>query len=388
MSTSEKASAAFLDLRKKVSRSVTPPEVPSICDHSSAADEVVAASGQGCPEVGPEQQTGSLRRSDLDEASGLASSRQNPGVVWVHNDYPGSHPGDANQIYAMDASGTILGTYTISVTPGARDPEDIAVGPGPLNGEENPAAGYYIYWGDIGDNSNQYSEIRIKRVPEPLVDTGQSPVSVTLGAENGVEIITLRYPSDEQAPNHKDAETLMVDPLNGDIYVVTKRMSPNRVYRAAYPQPTSGTTTMTCVATLPAGVGLTWITGGDISPDGRFVIVKNDGLTDYASIWLRRTGEDLGEAVSREPCQYPLHAEPQGEAIGFNCNGNGFYTVSEAHHDSEPVWYYPLITPRGGDMPWLILLSRGVRVSPLVRGNAGRKVHFSPVVPVIPVGPN
>lgn len=309
-----------------------------------------------CPEIEPEQQTGSLLRSDLDEASGLASSTLNPGVLWVHNDYPGSHPADANQIYAMDISGAILGTFAISVTPGARDPEDIATGPGPLNGEENPAAGHFIYWGDIGDNSNQYSEIRVKRIPEPLVDPGQSHVFVTLGAEEGVEVITLTYPSGDQAPSHKDSETLMVDPLNGDIYIVTKRMFPNKVYRASYPQATSGTTTMTYVATLPADTGLNWITGGDISPDGRLIAVRNDGETDYANIWLRHTGMDMSEALGQTPCLYLLHGEPQGEAIGFNHDGTGFYTVSEAHHDSEPIWYYPLIIDTENAMPWLFLL--------------------------------
>ena len=256
---------------------------------------------------------------------------------------PRAHPGDADQIYAIDVSGAILGTYTISVTPGARDPEDIAVGPGPLNGEDNPATGYYIYWGDIGDNSNQYVEIWVKRIPEPPVVPELAPFSVTLSAEDGVDVITLRYPTGEHAPSHKDAETLMVDPLNGDIYVVSKRMFPNKVYRAAYPQSTSGATTMAYVATLPTTVGLAWITGGDISPDGRLIIVKNDGVTDRANIWVRATGTDMGEALGHAPCLFTLHAEPQGEAIGFDCDGTGFYTASEAHHDSEPIWYYPLI---------------------------------------------
>ncbi|HIE55923.1 MAG TPA: hypothetical protein EYP90_12235, partial [Chromatiaceae bacterium] len=216
------------------------------------------------------------------------------------------------------------------------------MGPGPLNGGDNPAAGHFIYWGDMGDNANQYPEIRIKRIPEPSVDPELSPVFVTLTAEDGVDVITLRYPTGDHAPSHRDAETLMVDPLNGDIYIVTKRMSPNKVYRAAYPQSTTGTTTLVYVATLPTTSGLSWITGGDISPDGRLIIVKNDRATDYANIWVRAAGGDMGEALGQAPCLYPLHAEPQGEAIGFNSNGTGFYTLSEAHHDSEPIWYYPL----------------------------------------------
>lgn len=298
--------------------------------------------GVVCPGFGDGKQVGSLLRSDLDEASGIAASRMNAGVFWVHNDYPDAHPEDANKIYAINSTGTVLGTYEISVSPGARDPEDIAVGPGPQAGENNPATGNYIYWGDIGDNSNQYSDIRIKRIPEPLVDFELAPMNKTLGQEDGVDVIRLQYPSGEHAPSHKDSEALMVDPLTGDIYVVTKRMAPNKVYRAPYPQSTLDVITMEYVATLSEETALNWITGGDISPDGSLVVLKNDGSADYASIWYRDNGVSIGDLLHLKPCTFQIQPEPQGEAIGFDPQGEGFYTVSEAHNASEPIWYYPL----------------------------------------------
>ena len=45
----------------------------------------------------------------LDEASGLAQSRTNPGVFWVHND-----SGDEPRVYAVSRSGALLGSYTLS----------------------------------------------------------------------------------------------------------------------------------------------------------------------------------------------------------------------------------------------------------------------------------
>ena len=48
-----------------------------------------------------------------------------------------------------------------------------------------------------------------------------------------VETFTLQYPD-----GPRDAETLMVDPLSGDIYIVSKRDTVLHIYRAAYPQST------------------------------------------------------------------------------------------------------------------------------------------------------
>ncbi|MDY6951454.1 MAG: hypothetical protein SWE60_08080 [Thermodesulfobacteriota bacterium] len=319
-----------------------------ICPHDGSLIQSlnIAKKDFVCPAVESQQQVGTLRRSDLDEASGIAASRRNPGVLWMHNDYPGDHPEDANKIYAANTDGTIVGTFIISVTPGARDPEDIAIGPGPLNGEEEPPAGHYIYWGDIGDNGNRYSEIWVKRIPEPAVDLEQDPVTVTLSVHDGVDVIRLQYPSGGHGPSHKDSETLMVDPLSGDIYVITKRMYPNKVYRAPYPQSTSGVITMEYVATLPTGTGLSWITAGDISPDGSLVAVRNDGITDHANIWYRPSGTEMGAVLDQSPCLYQINAEPQGEAMGWDSGGSGFFTVSEAHHASEPIWYF-LMEPSG-----------------------------------------
>ena len=175
----------------------------------------------------PPQQTGSITSGAITEASGLAASRQNPGVLWTHND-----SGGGNVVYAITTSGNLLGTYTFG-SGSAWDTEDIAIGPGPEPGVD------YIYWGDIGDNGNVRSSIVVKRAPEPAVDPNQGPVNDTL---QDVGLITLQYPTGIHAPSEKDAETMFVDPVNGDIYVVTKRAVPNKVYRATYPQSTSSPT--------------------------------------------------------------------------------------------------------------------------------------------------
>src|SRR5438309_1605081 len=67
---------------------------------------------------------GIVNIAGLTEASGVAASRNNPGVLWTHND--SGHPA---QIYALDTQGRLLGTYAV---PGNTDNEDIAIGPGPV----------------------------------------------------------------------------------------------------------------------------------------------------------------------------------------------------------------------------------------------------------------
>ena len=279
----------------------------------------------GDPPFESELQVGSVLATSVIEASGLAASRQNPDVLWTHDDSGGD-----NVVFALNTSGTLLGTYGVGVG-SVSDAEDIAIGPGPTPDVD------YIYFGDIGDNNSVRSYIVVKRVPEPVVDAGQAYVSTTL---TGAETIKLQYPTGVHAPALKDTECLFVD-TNKDIYIVTKRMSPNKVYRAAYPQSTSAINTMEYVATLPASTGLYWITAGDLSADGAWLVVRNDQGTDYANVWYRAPGTTIAETLSDTPCVVRLHAEPQGEAIAWHPDGEGFYTVSEAHSSSEPLWFYP-----------------------------------------------
>jgi hypothetical protein len=274
-----------------------------------------------CPQFEAGYSTGTVQSSDIKEASGLAASRKNPYVLWTLED-----KGNLPRIFAMNVDGTHLGIYTLSGTSN-RDWEDIAVGPGPVDGV------HYIYVGEIGDNDAGYSSIIVYRVPEPDVDAEQSPVSVTL---TGVESITLQYPDGAH-----DAETLMLDPVTKDIYVITKKDMYPRVYRAPYPQSTTSTITMEYKCQLPwlyIDKG-DWASGGDISPAGSEVIVRN---YDSASIWQRPTDANLWDAFAGTECPIQLLSETQGEAICFvNGFGCGFMTTSEG--DNQPIYYYPRI---------------------------------------------
>jgi len=271
---------------------------------------VVSAAGVECPQFEPGEQVGTVQHGSINEASGVVASRKNLNVLWVQND-----SGDSARVFAMNTEGTHLGIYNISGA-GATDWEDIAIGPGPVAGQD------YLYIGDIGDNNAvRTGGVRVYRVPEPAVDSNQSPVTVSL---TGTVAFTLHYPD-----GPRDAETLMVDPANGDIYIVSKRESRSRVYLAAYPQ-TSGMT-MQFVAELPWGGA----TGGEISPRRTEIIIRGYG---NASLWPVPDYGFLWNAFDTAPCSVPLVSEPQGEAIGFDAFGFGYFTVSEGLY--QPIYYF------------------------------------------------
>jgi hypothetical protein len=259
----------------------------------------------------PARQMGIVRSRLTREISGMVASRQNAGVLWVHNDSD-----DRPRLFAINTQAELLGICNVA---GAkqRDWEDIAIGPGPDPNRE------YLYIGDIGDNRAQRPEVVIYRVPEPKISAATGLGMMPIGP---AEAIHLTYPG-----GPRDAETLLVDPLTRDIYVIAKRELLSKVYRAAFPQSTTEPTRMEAVTTLPWGFAV----AGDVSPDGREVIVR--GMFN-ASLWTRPAGEPLWHAFAGKQVPLPLAREPQGEAICFDREGLGYFTISEG--DRPPLYYF------------------------------------------------
>ena len=254
----------------------------------------------------------------LDEVSGLAQSRTNPDVFWIHND-----SGDQPRVYAVGRDGALLGRYALADAT-AIDWEDMAIGPAP-DGRS------YLYLADIGDNDGRRMSVRVYRVLEPLVDADRAPVVETL---SGVTAYAFVY---EDGP--RDAEGFMVDPLTNDFYIVSKReLDGNRLYRSVSPSE-GGMNTLARVGTF----SLTGTTGADISPDGLQVLIRRyssaiNSMTPPAragSYWSRPDASvSLIDLLARPGQTVPLVAESQGEAIAFAADNRGFYTTSE--HGSRP----------------------------------------------------
>ncbi|MDB5134954.1 MAG: hypothetical protein JWP37_1557 [Mucilaginibacter sp.] len=247
--------------------------------------------------------TNNLTRKGLLEISGVAASRINPGILYIHND-----SGNPNQIYLTDGSGADKGTLTLTPV-GNRDWEDIAVGPGPIAGKS------YIYVGDIGDNDSKYSSVLIYRFPEPDLTGKTLPATLNIDA---LDIIELKYPD-----GPRNAETLMVDPLTRDIYIASKSSNISQIYVARYPQSTTSATVMDPVVKLYFNKA----TGGDISPDGTEILLRSNELIWY---WKLPAGTSISAGLLTQPQVAPYaNNEPQGEGVGFAADGSGYYTDTE-----------------------------------------------------------
>jgi len=244
-----------------------------------------------------------LARTDLLEISGVAASRINAGILYIHDD-----SGNPSQVYLTDGIGADKGTLTLTSV-GNRDWEDIAVGPGPIAGIS------YVYVGDIGDNDSKYSSVFVYRFPEPDLTGKTLPFINNITA---VDAIELKYPD-----GPRNAETLMVDPLTKDIYIASKESNISKIYVARYPQSTTSVTVLSPVAQLYFNK----TTGGDISPDGTEILIRSNQLIWY---WKLAAGTGISAGLLTQPQIAPYYNnEPQGEGVGFAADGTGYYTDTE-----------------------------------------------------------
>ncbi|WP_111392021.1 hypothetical protein [Algoriphagus aquaeductus] len=249
---------------------------------------------------------GVINNPILEEISGLAFSQKHPNLIYVHTD-----SGGEAAVYLLDSLGKELGVMELEGVKN-RDWEDIAVGPG-------PGGKPYVFVAEIGDNAAIHSEICIIRFPEPNSITANSTVKP--------EVLRLTYPG-----GARDAETLMVDPISGDLFIVSKRDDKNTLYRVPQSAFSKGKATLEKLHNLD----FTSSVAGDISSDGSKILIKNYFTIYY---WERKTGESIPQALQRVPKRLPYVPEPQGEAIGFNPSGNSFFTISEKRFNIHPTLY-------------------------------------------------
>lgn len=300
---------------------------------------------QEAPAFGPGVALGTVLATVVNEASGLAASRRNPGVVWVHND-------GAPRLYAVSTNAQLLATWRVT-NAGDGDYEDVAIGPGP-----DPRISY-LYFGDIGNNNLTLEEFRLFRIPEPAAYSYNSsnPPSRALPSFTTLQF---RYPDFA-----REAEALMVDPRNGDVFIVTKARGQAEVFRATQAQLNAGgVATLELVATT----AFDQAAGADISPAGDLIALRQE---DYAQLWTRSENQTVGEALMGNPWFLPVigrPTEPNGEALGFAADGSGYFTISEG---LDPVLYFfPRESPPAD--PWHLLISPGTTWRYLDTGaNAG-----------------
>lgn len=240
-----------------------------------------------------------LDDKEINESSGVAPSRLRKGIYYTHND-----SGDKPRFFAFDEKGHVSDTYSVPNAE-AIDWEDMASAS--LDGSS------FLYFGDIGDNGEKRKSIVVYRVPEP----GAGAKSVRAD-----QVLTLSYPD---GPHN--AETLMVHPQTGDIYIVTKTSKgPSLVFKLARPAKT-GSYNLTKIGEIQVGgpIDSTKLTtGGDVSPDGKHVIVRG-----YVGAWEFDVAGTFDDWVKAKPRSVQTNLDPQGEAICYSADGTSLFTTSE-----------------------------------------------------------
>ncbi|MGY1591846.1 hypothetical protein ACI79D_07710 [Geodermatophilus sp. SYSU D00708] len=210
--------------------------------------------------------------------------------------------GDRVDVYVLDATCLVIDVRSAAVDP--YDPEDLAV-----------AADGTVWLADTGDNNG----------------TRETVALIALRPDDTTEVYRLAFPE-----GRRDVEALLLAP-DGTPYLVSKEvLGASKVYRPVSALVDAGTVGLTEVAGVeftltgtpggPVGrAGQLMVTGGAVSPDGRFVALRT--YTD-AYVWPL-SGSDVAGALAADPVRLPLPESPQGEAISFTADTTGLVVSSE-----------------------------------------------------------
>ncbi|MEU6088913.1 WD40 repeat domain-containing protein [Streptomyces sp. NPDC047085] len=235
----------------------------------------------------PGDQGFTIKDSRITESSGLAASRQHPGIYWTHNDSD-----DGPYIYAVDsATGKTVATLTLRGIGSPRDVEAISIGP------DNQ-----IYVGDIGDNlGGKWPYVWIYRLPEPKVLKDE-----TVRATQYV----VKY-----SDGPRDAESLIVHPKTGRVYIIDKKEDGGHLFEGPAQLSTSGANIFKPVAPVDL-----WATDAAFSPNGRQLAVRGyfGGISyDWNGGRIKRKGR----------LDVPLQG--QGESLSYSADGTKLMYGSE-----------------------------------------------------------
>lgn len=257
---------------------------------------------------------GKIEANEITESSGLSASECQD-VLWTHND-----AGNDAFIFGMDMQGKHLGTWKVENARNV-DWESIAT-------YKDAGGQCFLLIGDIGDNDQNRTELEIYRIPEPKVSPEGSASNTTDPLRTGAaEVLRYAYPD-----GSNNAETLLVHPKTGDIYLVTKeKTGPAGIHRL---KPAVGTQNIlttekigdVAVPSTPQGL----ITGGSFSPDGRrLMLCDKKGGYEFA---LPNGAEDHDEIWKQKPVFVDVGDRKQGEGVSYGRDGLTLYASSEKKH--------------------------------------------------------
>ncbi|MBA2807087.1 WD40 repeat domain-containing protein [Streptomyces sp. KM273126] len=250
---------------------------------------VLLAAASASPVAADDDGGFTIQDPRINESSGLAASRQHPGIYWTHNDQD-----TGAYLYAVDSkTGRTVATITMTGVGTPRDVEAISIGP------DNQ-----IWVGDIGDNDGvTWPYVWIYRLPEPKELKDQS-----IRATQYV----VKY-----SDGSRDAESMVVHPRTGRVYIIDKQEDGGHLYEGPAELSTSGTNVYRPVAPVDL-----WATDAAFSPDGKRLAVRgyfggilydwNDGKIkriQQLSVPLQRQGESVTYTTDGSKIMYGSEGE-------------------------------------------------------------------------------
>ncbi|MFD7134352.1 WD40 repeat domain-containing protein [Streptomyces sp. NPDC059894] len=250
----------------------------------------------------------------ITESSGLAASRQHPGVYWTHNDQD-----TGAYLYAVDSgTGETVARITMTGVGTPRDIEAIGIGPDDR-----------IYVGDIGDNDGvEWDHVWIYELPEPKTLKDQ--------AVRATQYV-VRY-----SDGPRDAESLVVHPKTGRVYIIDKQEDGGHLYAGPARLSASGTNVYEPVAPIDL-----WATDAALSPDGGRLAVRG-----YFGGILYDWNDGTPERLER--LDVPL--QRQGESVTYSADGSKLLygtegTASEVRAQDAPGASEDSESPSGSGSP-------------------------------------
>ncbi len=260
-----------------------------------------------------------LQSSELNESSGVAQVGE---LLWTHND-----SGDQPRLFAFAADGSLRGQFQVRGAQ-ALDWEDICA--------FSRDGKHYLAVGDVGDNSARRPsvELYVIEVPVKLPARVKDPNNGAIAVEDLSVLATFEV---QYSTGPVNCEALAYDPLSCSFVLATKELFECRFFRVPAPQ-LSG---LHQVQAEPIGwLRLPLVTGADISPDGRQLVLCTYG----PGCLLLRTELEAGSSPSSDdPSKlhgwrtegdqasliFQLPSRRQGESICFSSDGKRLWLTSE-----------------------------------------------------------
>ncbi len=244
-----------------------------------------------------------VRDPAISEASALVASRRHPALLWTLND-----SGNPAQLFGVGPDGSTVSTVQVA----ARNVDWEALAP-----VTAPDGTPLLAIGDIGDNAASRPFVDILMVDEPARLPARQRLAPRL-------TLRLRYPHD---PGPQDAETLLADPRDGRLFVLTKGLF--GAWLLAVPstlwpggglpdRPTTRSATMTLLAQVP----LSLATDGAVLPDGQPVVRSYSELVRLPPLPTGTADQGAGESrVLAATAATSAPAQQQGEGLALLADG-------------------------------------------------------------------